>query len=78
MPVRCVPKKNPNPPQRSQNTNTEQALAATGVIWARYATQITPINYNLMFVNFFVGSTGIYQLWRIWDYRKKNPQVAAT
>lgn len=38
------------------------ALASTGVIWARYATQIVPVNYNLMTVNIFVGATGIYQL----------------
>ena len=40
------------------------ALAATGVIWCRYATQIIPINYNLMSVNFFVALTGLYQLGR--------------
>lgn len=39
------------------------ALAATGVIWARYATQITPVNYNLLAVNVFVGSTGLYQIY---------------
>lgn len=40
------------------------ALAATGFIWARYATQITPINYNLLAVNAFVGLTNLYQLVR--------------
>jgi hypothetical protein len=39
------------------------ALSATGVIWARYATQITPVNYNLLAVNVFVGGTGLYQLY---------------
>jgi hypothetical protein len=39
------------------------ALAFTGVIWARYATQITPVNYNLLAVNVFVGSTGLYQIY---------------
>ena len=43
------------------------ALAATGLIWARYSTQIIPINYNLMTVNLFVGATGLYQLWRIYE-----------
>lgn len=38
------------------------ALAATGVIWARYSTQIIPVNYNLLAVNIFVGITGIYQI----------------
>jgi Na+(H+)/acetate symporter ActP len=45
----------------------DKALAATGLIWSRYATVITPINYNLMSVNLFVGATGIYQLYRIWE-----------
>ena len=42
------------------------ALACTGVIWARYSTQIVPANYSLLSVNAFVGSTGIYQLYRIY------------
>ena len=44
------------------------ALAATGVIWSRYATQIIPVNYNLLSVNLFVGATGLYQLYRIYQY----------
>ena len=30
------------------------AITATGVIWSRYSTQITPVNYNLLAVNAFV------------------------
>ena len=41
------------------------ALASTGIIWARYSTQIIPVNYNLMAVNLFVGASGIYQLARL-------------
>ncbi|KZS98383.1 UPF0041-domain-containing protein [Sistotremastrum niveocremeum HHB9708] len=52
------------------------ALAATGFIWVRYSMVITPVNYSLAAVNFFVGSTGVGQLYRIWDYRKKNHQPA--
>ncbi|KAF8335778.1 UPF0041-domain-containing protein [Cantharellus anzutake] len=44
------------------------ALTATGFIWVRYSMVITPINYSLGAVNFFVGSTGLYQLVRIWKY----------
>ncbi len=33
------------------------ALSATGLIWSRYATQITPVNYNLLSVNVFVALT---------------------
>ncbi|TDL17269.1 UPF0041-domain-containing protein [Rickenella mellea] len=49
------------------------ALAATGFIWVRYSFVIIPVNYSLAAVNFFVGSTGLSQLYRIWDYRRKNP-----
>ena len=38
------------------------ALASTGLIWARYSTQIIPVNYNLVAVNMFVAFTGLYQL----------------
>ncbi|CEO98271.1 Mitochondrial pyruvate carrier [Plasmodiophora brassicae] len=45
------------------------ALAVTGVIWSRYATQIIPVNYNLLSVNVFVGLTGIYQLYRVYRHK---------
>ncbi|KAI9005137.1 mitochondrial pyruvate carrier [Hyaloraphidium curvatum] len=54
------------------------SLAATGTIWSRYATVITPVNYSLMFVNIFVAGTGFYQLFRIWDWRRgQENKVAA-
>lgn len=40
------------------------AITATGVIWTRYSTQITPVNYNLLAVNAFMAVTGMYQLSR--------------
>ena len=43
-------------------------LAATGLIWSRYATQIIPVNYSLLTVNLFVAATGLYQCYRIWEY----------
>ncbi|XP_046553924.1 mitochondrial pyruvate carrier 4-like [Haliotis rubra] len=46
------------------------ALAATGCIWARYSLVIIPKNYNLFMVNIFVGLTGIFQLSRIFTYRR--------
>ncbi|WRT66085.1 uncharacterized protein IL334_003038 [Kwoniella shivajii] len=49
------------------------ALAATGFIWVRYSFVITPVNYSLAAVNFFVGSTGLAQLYRIWDFNKNKP-----
>lgn len=51
---------------------SSSALATTGLIWARYSTQIVPINYNLMAVNLFVGASGIYQLARIAIHAKNN------
>jgi len=52
------------------------ALAATGLIWARYSMVIIPKNYNLLFVNIFVGSTGIYQLMRIFNHRRSLEAAA--
>eukprot|EP00195_Chlamydomonas_chlamydogama_P013810 CAMPEP_0202898718 /NCGR_PEP_ID=MMETSP1392-20130828/7164_1 /ASSEMBLY_ACC=CAM_ASM_000868 /TAXON_ID=225041 /ORGANISM="Chlamydomonas chlamydogama, Strain SAG 11-48b" /LENGTH=185 /DNA_ID=CAMNT_0049584721 /DNA_START=107 /DNA_END=665 /DNA_ORIENTATION=+ len=37
------------------------AITATGIIWSRYSTQITPVNYNLLAVNAFMAVTGMYQ-----------------
>lgn len=54
------------PPEKlslSQNV----ALSATGMIWVRYSLVITPVNYSLAAVNFFVGTTGLMQLYRIWE-----------
>lgn len=56
-----------------QNT----ALAATGLIWVRYSLVITPVNYSLAAVNFFVGCSGLAQLYRVWDYRRQHPVQAA-
>ncbi|PAV57811.1 hypothetical protein WR25_20143 [Diploscapter pachys] len=50
----------------SQNT----ALAGTGFIWTRYCLVITPINYYLSSVNFFVGCIGLTQLIRVAYYRR--------
>jgi len=46
------------------------ALAATGTIWSRYSMVITPKNWNLFAVNFFLAITGITQLARIYNYHK--------
>lgn len=40
------------------------AIFATGIIWSRYSTQITPVNYNLLSVNMFMAVTGGIQLFR--------------
>jgi len=54
------------------------ALAATGFIWVRYSLVITPVNYSLAAVNFFVGLSGLTQLGRIAHYRTTHPEAAKT
>ncbi|KAL4917704.1 UPF0041-domain-containing protein [Aspergillus aurantiobrunneus] len=46
------------------------ALMATGVIWTRWCMIITPKNYLLAAVNFFLGCVGIVQVGRIFNYRR--------
>lgn len=52
------------------------ALAATGFIWVRYSLVITPINYSLAAVNFFVGVSGLSQLGRIVHYRMNQADAS--
>mmetsp|Transcript_15838 Transcript_15838/g.18216 ORF Transcript_15838/g.18216 Transcript_15838/m.18216 type:complete len:117 (+) Transcript_15838:72-422(+) len=42
-------------------------MILTGLVWARWATIITPVNYSLMAVNLFVAGTGLYQVGRKWQ-----------
>ncbi|PPS11560.1 hypothetical protein GOBAR_AA09079 [Gossypium barbadense] len=42
----------------------QQIVTATGIIWSRYSTVITPKNWNLFSVNIAMAGTGIYQLTR--------------
>ncbi|KAF8983110.1 UPF0041-domain-containing protein [Cyathus striatus] len=51
------------------------ALTATGFIWVRYSLVITPVNYSLAAVNFFVGLSGLTQLGRIANHRKLHPET---
>ncbi len=39
-----------------------------GLIWSRYSLVIIPKNWNLFCVNFFLGSAGASQLYRIWRF----------
>ncbi|ORY52570.1 UPF0041-domain-containing protein [Rhizoclosmatium globosum] len=56
-----------NRPVEKLSVSQQVSLTATGLIWTRYATVINPVNYNLMSVNLFVGATGLYQMYRIWE-----------
>lgn len=51
-------------PAELVSTNQQMAITLTGLLWMRYATQITPVNYNLAIVNMFMCMTGAYQLYR--------------
>ncbi|KAI9037714.1 mitochondrial pyruvate carrier family protein [Aspergillus affinis] len=46
------------------------ALMATGAIWTRWCMIITPKNYLLAAVNFFLGCVGVVQVTRIVNYRR--------
>ncbi|KAG5715397.1 hypothetical protein E4T56_gene20530 [Termitomyces sp. T112] len=63
-------------PAEKLSVSQNLALAATGMIWVRYSLVITPVNYSLAAVNFFVGMSGITQLGRIAHYRM-NPEEEA-
>ncbi|KAK0437506.1 UPF0041-domain-containing protein [Armillaria borealis] len=52
-------------PVEKLSVSQNLALTATGFIWVRYAFVITPVNYSLAGVNFFVGLSGLTQLGRI-------------
>ncbi|KAJ2000468.1 Mitochondrial pyruvate carrier subunit [Coemansia thaxteri] len=53
------------------------SLAATGIIWTRWSTIITPKNYSLATVNFFVGCTAAYQLARVAMNKKADVEEPA-
>ncbi|KAB0370117.1 hypothetical protein FD755_018079, partial [Muntiacus reevesi] len=40
-------------------------------IWSRYSLVIIPKNWSLFPVNFFVGTAGASQLFRIWRYNQE-------
>jgi len=61
---------NDAPPAEKLSAKQSGALTATGTIWARYSMVIIPKNWNLFAVNFFLALTGMFQLSRIYNYRK--------
>mmetsp|Transcript_3948 Transcript_3948/g.6904 ORF Transcript_3948/g.6904 Transcript_3948/m.6904 type:complete len:115 (-) Transcript_3948:1056-1400(-) len=54
------------------------ALATTGLIWTRWSFVITPKNYNLAFVNIFVGATGLYQISRVLKHKYGSSEPTST
>ena len=47
---------------------TASSFIATGFIWARYCTQIHPINWHLSICNLFVGFSGVYMFGKKWHH----------
>lgn len=64
-------------PAEKISTPQQCAVTLTGLIWTRYSTQISPINYNLMTVNAFMAVTGLYQLSRKFSYEMSKKEAAA-
>ncbi|KAK2582336.1 hypothetical protein KPH14_004673 [Odynerus spinipes] len=52
------------------------SLAMTGVIWTRYSLAITPKNWSLFSVNFFVACTALYQIARAIKYQQEQTALA--
>ncbi|MEQ2223109.1 Mitochondrial pyruvate carrier 2 [Ilyodon furcidens] len=63
-------------PADKLSTSQSAVLTATGLIWSRYSLVIIPKNWNLFAVNFFVGSAGASQLYRIWSYKQEQKETA--
>ncbi|XP_022596907.1 mitochondrial pyruvate carrier 2 [Seriola dumerili] len=63
-------------PADKLSTSQSAVLTATGLIWSRYSLVIIPKNWNLFAVNFFVGSAGASQLYRIWRYEQDKKAQA--
>ncbi|CAO3680933.1 unnamed protein product [Umbelopsis vinacea] len=61
-----------NRPAEVLSASQNASLAATGLIWTRYAMVITPKNWTLCTVNVFVAATGLTQLARIYKYRQTD------
>lgn len=52
------------------------ALTATGALWTRWCFVITPQNYLLAAVNFFLGCVGVAQLTRIAMYNASQKKLS--
>ncbi|KAI0600600.1 hypothetical protein F4775DRAFT_590158 [Biscogniauxia sp. FL1348] len=66
-------------PAEKLSLTQNAALTATGLIWTRWCFVITPKNYLLAAVNFFLGCVGVTQVTRIalWHRSQKNLPAAA-
>ena len=51
-------------PVERVNSFQQVAMCTSGFVWARYCTQISPVNYGLMAANFMMAVIACYQLYR--------------
>ncbi|XP_041699891.1 mitochondrial pyruvate carrier 2 [Coregonus clupeaformis] len=63
-------------PAEKLSISQSAVLTATGLTWSRYSLVIIPKNWNLFAVNLFVGSAGISQLYRIFQYEQGKKALA--
>ncbi|KAF2966767.1 hypothetical protein GQX73_g6809 [Xylaria multiplex] len=63
-------------PAENLSVTQNAALTATGAIWTRWCFVITPQNYLLAAVNFFLGCVGVAQLTRIALYNASQKKLA--
>ena len=66
-------------PAENLSLTQNGALTTTGLIWTRWCFVITPKNYLLAAVNFFLAGVGLIQLSRIamW-HRSQNAAAGST
>ncbi|GMM32031.1 mitochondrial pyruvate carrier [Martiniozyma asiatica (nom. inval.)] len=58
-------------PVEKVSATQQLSLFATGAIWTRWSMVITPKNYLLASVNFFLGGVSIVQICRIYKWRSE-------
>ena len=59
-------------PADKLSLNQSVSLMATGMIWSRYSMVVIPKNYTLLSVNLALGTTGVFQVFRILQYQKET------
>ncbi|KAH8403355.1 hypothetical protein KR222_011103, partial [Zaprionus bogoriensis] len=59
-------------PPQVISINQASVLAATGLVWSRYSTVITPKNYSLLAVNFVVFLTQSWLIVKALKWRRDN------
>lgn len=62
-------------PPEKLSLKQSTALGATGLVWARYTLVIKPRNLYLCSVNFLLGCTGMWQVFRIARYQRWNEKM---